>query len=140
MVCIRDQISGGTAVPRGRPRSGWAYFGGRGRFQQIDEATLTQVAETTGGEYFKAEDAEALSDVLLDLPSSITLQRKKTEITVVVRARRRGAGAAGRRPVPVVEPDGRAPGRLTDRDTRRPGSVQGPGTLSRLLLSVVHFA
>ena len=35
----------------------------------------------TGGEYFQAEDAEALSDVLLDLPSSIELQQQDIEIT-----------------------------------------------------------
>ena len=36
----------------------------------------------TGGEYFQAEDAEGLSDVLLDLPNSIGLQRQDMEITV----------------------------------------------------------
>ncbi|HEX2772984.1 MAG TPA: hypothetical protein VHN18_11220, partial [Micromonosporaceae bacterium] len=58
-------------------------FGGGGRrFQQIDEETLTQVAEMTGGEYFQAENAEALSRVLKDLPTSIVLEQRDTEISV----------------------------------------------------------
>lgn len=79
MVCARNQISGDAALRGDGP--GFGGFG-RGRSLQIDEATLSQVAETTGGEYFPAKDAEALSDALLDLPSSIVLQRKRVEITV----------------------------------------------------------
>jgi Ca-activated chloride channel homolog len=83
MVCTRDQISGDVAF-RGDQRGGLGGLGGqgRGRFQQIDEETLTKVAEMTGGEYFQAENAEALSDVLLDLPSTIVLQQQDVEITV----------------------------------------------------------
>jgi Ca-activated chloride channel family protein len=77
MICSSDQISGGTQF-RGGPGG---QFGGRGRFQDMDEGTLTKVAETTGGKYFKAEDAESLGGVLKDLPSQVTLQRKKTELT-----------------------------------------------------------
>jgi Ca-activated chloride channel family protein len=77
MICSSDQISGGTDF-RGGPGG---QFGGRGRFQDMDEPTLMKVAETTGGKYFKAEDAESLGDVLRDLPSQVTLQRKKTEVT-----------------------------------------------------------
>lgn len=83
MACPRDQISGDAAFRGdgrnfGPPGGG----GGRGRYQQIDEQTLTKVAEATGGEYFKAEDAEELSSVLRDLPDSISLQRQNMEITV----------------------------------------------------------
>jgi Ca-activated chloride channel family protein len=81
MVCSPDQISGDLPFRGDRPGYGGGGFG-RGRFQQIDEETLTEVAKMTGGEYFKAEDAEALTGVLLDLPSSIVLQRKNVEITV----------------------------------------------------------
>lgn len=35
-----------------------------------------------GGEYFQAEDAEALSEVLRNLPDSIVLQRRQMEMTV----------------------------------------------------------
>jgi Ca-activated chloride channel family protein len=79
-VCTRDQISGDVAF-RGDQRAG-SGGQGRGRFQQIDEGTLTKVAEMTGGEYFQAENAKALSDVLIDLPSSIVLQQQDVEITV----------------------------------------------------------
>jgi Ca-activated chloride channel family protein len=81
MVCDRDQISG-SAPFRGDtsafgPPGG---YGGRG-YQVIDKETLTEVAEKTGGKYFEAENAKALSDVLLDLPASISLQRQNVELT-----------------------------------------------------------
>ncbi|MEJ3749211.1 VWA domain-containing protein [Actinomycetes bacterium KLBMP 9797] len=78
MMCTADQI-GGTDFgvrPEGR------FGGGGGRNRQIDEPTLTKVAELTGGEYFRAEDAEQLTDVLTDLPSEIVLQHEDIEITV----------------------------------------------------------
>ena len=81
LVCTAEQISGDTALGAGRPGRGGA-FGGRGRNQQIDEDALTQVADTTGGKYFRAKDAATLSGVLLDLPDSVALQHKKVEITV----------------------------------------------------------
>jgi Ca-activated chloride channel homolog len=82
LVCTADQIGGDAAFgPDGQgPPGGFGGFG-RGRFLQIDEETLTQVAEMTGGEYFQAEDAEALGEVLLDLPSSISLDEQDVEIT-----------------------------------------------------------
>lgn len=79
-VCTANQISGGDAF--GGNRRGQGGFGGGGRNQEIDEETLTQVADISGGRYFKAENSAALTDVLLDLPSSISLQRKNTEVTV----------------------------------------------------------
>jgi Ca-activated chloride channel family protein len=79
-VCTADQISGDSAF--GGNRSGQPPgFGGR-RNQQIDEDSLTQVATITGGKYFAAKDASALTGVLMDLPNSISLQRKDMEITV----------------------------------------------------------
>ena len=83
MVCAPDQISGDAAFRgdgRGGPPGG--FGGGRGRMQQIDEATLTEIAETTGGEYFQADNAEALTEVLRDLPSNIVLQEQDVEISV----------------------------------------------------------
>jgi Ca-activated chloride channel family protein len=84
-VCSRDQISGDTAFRGDRgggPNGGFGGGGGGGRYQQIDEEMLGNVAAMTGGKYFKAEDSEQLSNVLLDLPSNIVLQRKNVEITV----------------------------------------------------------
>jgi Ca-activated chloride channel family protein len=79
MVCNPSQISGDLPF-RGDgtlPQGGF----GRGRYQVIDEPTLKEVAKTTGGEYYKAENAKVLTDVLLDLPSNIVVQREKMEIT-----------------------------------------------------------
>jgi Ca-activated chloride channel family protein len=83
-VCAANQISGGSALG-GNRRGGAGGFGGGfggGRNQEMDEQTLTQVADITGGKYFKAEDAEELTTALLDLPSSVSLQHKDMEITV----------------------------------------------------------
>ncbi len=77
-VCTASQLSGDVFGGRpGQPRG----FGGR-RGQGIDEDALTQVATITGGKYFQAKNARALTGVLMDLPSSIVLQRKDVEITV----------------------------------------------------------
>ncbi|MER7277300.1 VWA domain-containing protein [Dactylosporangium sp. NPDC000244] len=81
MVCSSNQISGNQSF-RGGPGGGGFGFGGRGRFQDMDEPTLTKVAEMTGAKYFKADNAKALGDVLRDLPSQVTLQHRKTEISV----------------------------------------------------------
>ncbi|GIH02562.1 UPF0353 protein [Rhizocola hellebori] len=78
MVCSRDQISGDPMRPEGRGFGG----GGFGRFQQIDEGTLKEVAQTTGGDYFHAVDAKELNEVMQDLPNTIVLQREFVEITV----------------------------------------------------------
>jgi Ca-activated chloride channel family protein len=82
MTCTPDQISGDSAF--GGDGRGFNFGGGGGgrRFQQLDEASLTKVAQITGGEYFRAEDAERLGRVLSDLPSNITLQDKEIEISV----------------------------------------------------------
>jgi Ca-activated chloride channel family protein len=84
-VCSPDQIGGnlfGGNGP-GQPRGFGGFGGGGGRRNQgLDEGTLTQVASLTGGKYFQAQDAKELTGVLLDLPSSIVLQHKKTELTI----------------------------------------------------------
>jgi len=84
MVCTRDQISGDAAFRGDSSFGGGAPPGGfgRGRYQQIDETKLTEVADSTGGEYFKADDAEQLSGVLRDLPNNIVFTKQNVEITV----------------------------------------------------------
>jgi Ca-activated chloride channel family protein len=81
-VCTPDQIGGDSAF--GGPNRGGQQRGGFGgrRNQGIDEGALTQVATITGGRYFQAKDAKALTSALLDLPDAIVLQHKKMEITV----------------------------------------------------------
>jgi len=81
MVCSSNQIAGDQSF-RGGGGGGGFGFGGRGRFQDMDEPTLTKVAELTGAKYFKADNAKALGDVLSDLPSQVTLQHRKTEVSV----------------------------------------------------------
>jgi Ca-activated chloride channel family protein len=83
-VCTPDQIGGDSAFGGpgrgGQPRGGFGGGGGR-RNQGLDEDALTQVATVTGGKYFQAKDAKALSDTLLNLPNSIVLQHKHTELS-----------------------------------------------------------
>jgi Ca-activated chloride channel family protein len=82
MMCTADQVSGDSLFgPGARGGGGFGGFGGR-RNQEIDEDALTGVAKTTGGRYFKAEDADQLSDVFANLPKQIGLQKKDVEITV----------------------------------------------------------
>ncbi|MFC0532148.1 VWA domain-containing protein [Phytohabitans kaempferiae] len=80
-ICTREQISGDAAFRGDWMGGGFGGYGGRARYMQADEGTLTEVADLTGGEFFKAEDADALTEVLLDLPDSIVLQREDIEIT-----------------------------------------------------------
>jgi Ca-activated chloride channel family protein len=85
-VCTPDQIGADGAFGN-RPRPGRDFgFGGGGgggrRTQDLDADTLTQVATITGGRYFQAQDAAALTKVLVDLPSVIVLQHRHMEITV----------------------------------------------------------
>jgi Ca-activated chloride channel homolog len=79
-VCTANQIGGDGAF--GGNRSGQPRGFGGGRRQEIDEDALTQVATITGGRYFQAKDARALTGVLMDLPNTIVLQRKDMEVTV----------------------------------------------------------
>ena len=80
-VCTPDQISGDSAFGGPNRPGQQRGFGGR-RSQGIDEDALTQVATITGGRYFQAKDAKALTGALLDLPDSIVLQRRNMEISV----------------------------------------------------------
>ena len=79
MVCTADQIGGDSPFGQGR-------FGGGGRGggpnMEIDEAALTEVADVTGGRYFRAEDADQLVEVLTDLPREFDLRTQEVEITV----------------------------------------------------------
>ncbi len=84
-VCTADQMGPDSF---GGPRFGGGNFppggfgGGRRNVQDLDEDTLTQVATITGGKYFPAKDAKALSSALMNLPNAIVLQHKRIEITV----------------------------------------------------------
>jgi Ca-activated chloride channel family protein len=58
--------------------------GGGGQFQrEIDEATLMQVAEMTGGEYYLAESSAQLQEVFDNLPTQLFTVTETTEISVL---------------------------------------------------------
>lgn len=87
MVCAPDQIGPSSFAPGfgfsdGRPDLGNTTLDELRPFLVIDEPTLQEVASLTGGEYFRAEDADALIDVFNQLPSQIVLQEQDTEISV----------------------------------------------------------
>lgn len=62
---------------------GGSGFGSGGGFRrEIDEETLTQIADMTGGKYYVAESAEDLRDVFANLPTYVIATREITEISV----------------------------------------------------------
>lgn len=68
---------------------GGGFSGGGGAFRRfllLDEPTLQAVADLTGGTYYRAENADQLLEVFLDLPSQITLQKQDVELTVAFSA------------------------------------------------------
>jgi Ca-activated chloride channel family protein len=77
MVCGANQLGGGDF--RGDP--GGRFGGGPGNVLDIDEETLAKVAKITGGEYFRAQDAKQLIDVMTDLPKTIVAQKANVELT-----------------------------------------------------------
>jgi Ca-activated chloride channel homolog len=80
MVCTREQLGGGLfdGPPGG-------LGGGFGRdlrnFLVVDEDALRAVADTTGGKYFKALDADQLQGVLDNLPRHVDLQERDVDIS-----------------------------------------------------------
>ena len=86
MVCSIEQLGSDAFDPEMS-----ALFGGGGfsqadleelrPFLVLDEATLTAIADLTGGQYFRAEDASELTDVFASLPTRIELQEDEREIS-----------------------------------------------------------
>ncbi|WP_062202314.1 VWA domain-containing protein [Demequina salsinemoris] len=79
-VCDSSQVDSGDMAMSG---------GGGGPSQTLDEATLQEVADLTGGEYFAAEDASELADVLTGLDEVVAVQQEQQDIGAWF------AGAAG---------------------------------------------
>ena len=105
MVCTQEQLGGdafndsfggGSGFGGGFGRGlGGGFGGGFGNFRRfliLDEPTLQSVAELTGGAYYRAENADQLYEVFLDLPTQIVLQKEIIEISVLFLAI--GAGFA----------------------------------------------
>ncbi|HEY3476382.1 MAG TPA: VWA domain-containing protein [Anaerolineales bacterium] len=61
---------------------GGGNFGGGAFRREIDEETLTQIAEMTGGKYYVATSAGELQEVFRNLPTYVVATRETTEISV----------------------------------------------------------
>jgi Ca-activated chloride channel homolog len=79
VVCDSSQISDGDfgGGPFGGGRGGG--FGGRGPLV-ADDDTLERVAATTGGRFYKAQNADQLQDALSDLPRTITVTHEDKDL------------------------------------------------------------
>lgn len=67
-----DQFGGGGGF--GQP------FGGGGFRREIDEETLTAIADMTGGTYYAATSAGELDNVFQNLPTYLIVTKEETEI------------------------------------------------------------
>jgi Ca-activated chloride channel family protein len=75
--------------PNGGGQFGGGQFGGGqyGGFRRgIDEETLKQVADMTGGKYYSAESAGELQEVFQSLPLHLITRHETTEISVIFAA------------------------------------------------------
>lgn len=89
MVCSPQQLGsdafeggfGGGFGPNSF--SGGGGGGGFRRFLMLDESTLQGMADLTGGDYYRAEDAKQLYDVFANLPFELILQKQRHEISFV---------------------------------------------------------
>ncbi len=82
LVCTSQQL-GGDRFERFQPGRGLGSLGRRS-FLVADEPTLRQVAETTDGQYFAANDAAGLQQVLADLPRQVEVQQRDVEVGVAL--------------------------------------------------------
>jgi Ca-activated chloride channel homolog len=84
LVCTAAQLGGRNYDGfGGGPRYGGVTGGGGGarNYLVVDEPTLRKVADTTGGQYFAAGDADRLQAVLKDLPHTVATQHRDIEVT-----------------------------------------------------------
>ncbi len=74
----------------GGPGFGFGFgapFGGGGGFRrELDEVTLKQVADMTGGTYYAATSAGELQNVFRNLPTYLVVTRETTEISAIFNA------------------------------------------------------
>ncbi len=83
------QPGGGGSAPfgGGGGGSGDPFGGGGGGFRRgIDEDTLKQVSDMTGGAYYSAESAGELQEVFQNLPTSLIMRHETTEISFIFTA------------------------------------------------------
>lgn len=86
MVCgERDSMN--DPFGNGFGFGGGGFSGGGGRFRRgIDEETLQQVADMTGGTYYAPESADELIEVFRSLPTSLIMRHETTEISFIFAA------------------------------------------------------
>lgn len=73
--------------PFGGPGFGLGFGGGGGGFRrELDEVTLKQVADMTGGAYYAATSADELQNVFRNLPTYLVVTRETTEISAFFNA------------------------------------------------------
>lgn len=75
----------GFGTKEGERRSGDDWYGRRWN-RGIDEDSLRQIADMTGGEYYAASSADELQRVFASLPTYLKLREETTEISVVFAA------------------------------------------------------
>jgi Ca-activated chloride channel family protein len=80
MVCTGSQVGGWYGGYGGGRDRGFGGGGGGRNPRVIDEDALQVIAETTGGHYYKAENADQLQQALGDLPSHVTVAKKHVDI------------------------------------------------------------
>jgi Ca-activated chloride channel family protein len=73
-------------IALGTPEGALTQFGGRRIPVPPDEATLQQIAQRTGGRFFKAPSDEQLRGIYRELGSRIGFKKEKQEVTVVFAA------------------------------------------------------
>jgi Ca-activated chloride channel family protein len=76
-----DRLGGGGFGGGGFGGGGFGGGGGFRRYLLLDEPTLQGMADLTGGAYYRAEDAEQLYEVFVNLPTEIVLQKERLEIS-----------------------------------------------------------
>ena len=76
--------AGGGGGGGGGFGGGGGAGGGGGNFPRgIDEATLKQIADVTGGTYYPAESASQLDSVFAKLPTNLITKHEATEVSFV---------------------------------------------------------
>jgi len=80
LVCTKEQLGGGffDGPPGGL---GGGFSRDLRNMLVVDEDALRTVADTTGGKYFKAQDADQLQGVLDNLPRHVDLQERDVDLS-----------------------------------------------------------
>ena len=65
----------------GSPQGTTLHINGYNVFTQLDEATLQQISQITGGTYYNAQSAQDLQNIYSKLNTSLIIKPQKTEIT-----------------------------------------------------------